>query len=131
MKKNIVILVISLIFLGLTISNLYLIRKNLELNEKLTVIYELQASISTLKAQHQQEIEEIKADYNNQLKQLNEEYAEKYDTVEKTLNAFEYEIEEFYKNKFIVKQDYLENIKKINDVREKVEESKESMKDSN
>lgn len=124
MKKNaVLILIIGLIILGLALSNLYLIKETFELNEQLSRIYELEAKISTLKAEHQLEINEIKTEYENQISEINEEYSEKFDTVVKTLNAFEYEIQEFYKNKFIIKEDYLENMKKINDVRAKLEDS--------
>lgn len=123
MKKNhISILIIGLIFLGLVISNLYLVKKIFELNEQMARIYELEDTIRVIRAEHQQEIEALKADYENQIEQIKNDYSEKFDTVEKALNAFEYEIEEFYKNKFIIKEDYLENIKKINEVREKLEQ---------
>ena len=115
-------MIIGLIFLSLTISNLYFVKKTFELNEQLELIYELRDTINSLKAEHQKEIETIKADYENQIEKINNEYSQKFDTVVKALNAFEYEIEEFYKNKFILKEDYLENIKKINDVRAKLEE---------
>ncbi|NLM10628.1 MAG: Gam protein [Clostridiaceae bacterium] len=124
MNKNFfAILTFSIIFLGLILSNLFFVRKTFELNEQLTRIYELEDTINQLKAEHRKEINEIKADYENQVERINNEYSEKFDTVTKALNAFEYEIEEFYKNKFIMKEDYLENIKKINDVRAKLEDS--------
>lgn len=124
MNKNFfAILTFSIIFLGLILSNLFFVRKTFELNEQLTRIYELEDTINQLKAEHRKEINEIKADYENQIERINNEYSEKFDTVTKALNAFEYEIEEFYKNKFIMKEDYLENIKKINDVRAKLEDS--------
>jgi|GEM_PF-1138408 len=121
-RNHVSIVIIGLIFLSLTISNLYFVKKTFELNEQLELIYELRDTINSLKAEHQKEIETIKADYENQIEKINNEYSQKFDTVVKALNAFEYEIEEFYKNKFIVKEDYLENIKKINDVRAKLEE---------
>ncbi|AGC68647.1 bacteriophage Mu Gam like protein [Thermoclostridium stercorarium subsp. stercorarium DSM 8532] len=133
-KSHIAILtIVGLLFLSLTISNLYFIKKVFELNEQLTRVFELEDTIRELKAEHQKEIEAIKADYEKQIEQINSEYSEKFDTVTKQLNAFEYEIEEFYKNKFIMKQDYLENIKKINDIRAKLEESnkEENKEDSN
>jgi len=121
-RNHVSIVIIGLIFLSLTISNLYFVKKTFELNEQLELIYELRDTINSLKAEHQKEIETIKADYENQIEKINNEYSQKFDTVVKALNAFEYEIEEFYKNKFILKEDYLENIKKINDVRAKLEE---------
>jgi len=121
-RNHVSIVIIGLIFLSLTISNLYFVKKTFELNEQLELIYELRDTINSLKAEHQKEIETIKADYENQIEKINNEYSQKFDTVVKALNAFEYEIEEFYKNKFIMKEDYLENIKKINDVRAKLEE---------
>jgi len=123
MKKNVVtVLVIGVMFLSLVLTNLYSMKKILELNEQLTRIFELEDTIASLRAEHQREIEALKAEYEKQIKMIDDEYSEKFDTVTKALNAFEYEIEEFYKNKFIVKEDYLENIKKINDVRAKLEE---------
>jgi len=121
-RNHVSIVIIGLIFLSLTISNMYFVKKTFELNEQLELIYELRDTINSLKAEHQKEIETIKADYENQIEKINNEYSQKFDTVVKALNAFEYEIEEFYKNKFILKEDYLENIKKINDVRAKLEE---------
>jgi hypothetical protein len=38
--------------------------------------------------------------------------------VKKALNAFEYELEEFYKNKHILQKDYLENLQKIKEIQE-------------
>ncbi|HEY8421778.1 MAG TPA: Gam protein [Thermoclostridium sp.] len=123
MKKNVVtVLVIGVMFLSLVLTNLYSMKKILELNEQLTRIFELEDTIASLRAEHQREIEALKAEYEKQIKMIDDEYSEKFDTVTKALNAFEYEIEEFYKNKFIVEKDYLENIKKINDVRAKLED---------
>mgnify|MGYP000858967005 CR=1 FL=1 len=121
-KSHAAILIIGLIFLSLTLSNLYFVKKTFELNEQLDMVYELRDMINALKAEHQKEIEAIKTDYEKQIEKINNMYSEKFDTVIKALNAFEYEIEEFYRNKFIVKEDYLENIKKINDVRAKLED---------
>lgn len=121
-KSHAAILIIGLIFLSLTLSNLYFVKKTFELNEQLGMVYELRDTINALKAEHQKEIEAIKTDYEKQIEKINNMYSEKFDTVIKALNAFEYEIEEFYRNKFIVKEDYLENIKKINDVRAKLED---------
>jgi len=121
-KSHAAILIIGLIFLSLTLSNLYFVKKTFELNEQLDMVYELRDTINALKAEHQKEIEAIKTDYEKQIEKINNMYSEKFDTVIKALNAFEYEIEEFYRNKFIVKEDYLENIKKINDVRAKLED---------
>jgi len=124
MKKNyFAIISIGIIFICLVISNLYFLKKTFELHEQLNRIYELESAIEDLKAEHQREINAIKEEHEKQLEILNNQYTEKFDTVTKALNAFEYEIEEFYKNKFIMKEDYLENIKKINDVRAKLEDS--------
>jgi hypothetical protein len=51
---------------------------------------------------------------------LTNEYTHKVETVIKALNAFEYELEEFYKNKHILQRDYLENLEKIREVREEI-----------
>lgn len=121
MNKNfVVILIIGLIFLGLILSNLYFIKETFDLNEQLSRIYEMEAIISNIKAEHQKEIDGIKTDYENQIKAITGEYEDKFDTVKKALNAFEYEIEEFYKNKHILEEDYLENVKKINEVRKEL-----------
>ena len=121
-KNSISILLVGIIFLGLVLSNLYFVKNTFELNEQLTRIYELENTINELKAENQRKLDELRADYEKQIEIINKAYSEKVDTVTKALNAFEYELEEFYRNKFIMKEDYLENIKKINDVRAKLEE---------
>lgn len=120
-KNHIVIVLVGIIFLGLIISNLYFIKETFDLNEQLSRIYEFEAQISNLKAVHQQEINDLKNDYEEQINEISSQYTEKFDTVKKALNAFEYEIEEFYKNKHILEEDYLENRKKIDEVRKDLE----------
>lgn len=107
--------------MGLILSNLYFIKETFDLNEQLSRIYELESQISNLKAEHQQELKELTNDYEEQINLINAQHTEKFDTVKKALNAFKYEIEEFYKNKHILEEDYLENIKKIDEVSKELE----------
>ncbi|HZK26349.1 MAG TPA: Gam protein, partial [Thermoclostridium sp.] len=106
----------------LIISNLYFIKETVVLNEQLSIIYELEDTVNNLKAEHQKEIEKINSEHEAQIELITSEYDEKVNVVNKALNALEYEIEEFYKNKFILKEDYLENLKKINEAKEKLED---------
>lgn len=117
-KKHIAIILIGLIFIGLILSNLYFFKKTLDLNAQLEKIFELEAMISELKSDHQQEISDLKNEYENEISRITDEYSQKFETVKKALNAFSYELEEFYKNKHILKEDYLENIRKIEQIRE-------------
>ncbi len=117
-KNHIAIIFIGLIFTGLILSNLYFFKKNLDLNEQLEKIFELEAMLSELKADHQREISDLKNEYENEISRITNEYSQKFETVKKALNAFTYELEEFYKNKHILKEDYLENIRKIEQIRE-------------
>lgn len=122
MKKNhIAILFAGLVFVGLVISNLYFLKKTMDLNEELGRIFELEALISDLEIEHQDEINNLKETHADEMDKLTNEYTEKFETVKKALNAFEYELEEFYKNKHILKDDYLENIQKIRAVRDELE----------
>jgi len=119
-KNHIAIIFIGLIFTGLILSNLYFFKKALELNEELDKIFELKAMISDLKKDHENEIAELKNEYEAEISRINDEYSQKFETVKKALNAFTYELEEFYKNKHILQKDYLENIRKINEIREEL-----------
>lgn len=121
MKKNYtVILFVGLIFVGLVISNLYFFKKTMDLNKEISRIFELEAMIDNLKAEHQDEIDNLNKEHENAINLLTNEYTHKVETVIKALNAFEYELEEFYKNKHILQRDYLENLEKIREVREEI-----------
>jgi predicted PurR-regulated permease PerM len=121
MKKNYtVILFVGLIFVGLVISNLYFFKKTMDLNKEISRIFELEAMIDNLKAEHQDEIDNLNKEHENAITLLTNEYTHKVETVIKALNAFEYELEEFYKNKHILQRDYLENLEKIREVREEI-----------
>ncbi|NLN65641.1 MAG: Gam protein [Clostridiaceae bacterium] len=121
MKKNYtVILFVGLIFVGLVISNLYFFKKTMDLNKEINRIFELEAMIDNLKAEHQDEIDNLNKEHENAINLLTNEYTHKVETVIKALNAFEYELEEFYKNKHILQRDYLENLEKIREVREEI-----------
>lgn len=123
MKKNqISILIVGLVFVALVISNLYFFKETLDLNEQVSRIYELEALISDMEIEHQNEIDELNKAHQNEIDKLTNEYTEKFETVKKALNAFEYELEEFYKNKHILEKDYLENIQKLKEVREQLED---------
>lgn len=123
MKKNLILIFfVGVLFMCLIISNLYFIKETVELNEQLSRIYELEETIINLKAEHQREIEKINSEHEAQIREITIEYDEKVIVVKKTLNALEYEIEEFYRNKHIIKEDYLENLKKINEAKEKLED---------
>ena len=123
MKKNLILIFfVGVLFICLIISNLYFIKETVELNEQLSRIYELEETIINLKAEHQREIEKIYSEHEAQIREITIEYDEKVIVVKKTLNALEYEIEEFYRNKHIIKEDYLENLKKINEAKEKLED---------
>ena len=119
-KNHIGILLGGLIFVALVLSNLYFFKKTLDLNEEVNRIYELEAFISTLKVEHQNEIDELKTDYEAEISRINNEYSGKFETVKKSLNAFAYELEEFYKNKHILEKDYIENMKKLNEVQKEL-----------
>jgi len=127
MKKNHIGVIISvLIIVALVISNLYFFKKTMDLNKQLGRLYELEALISSLKTEHQDEIEQLMKDQEDQLTANTNEYTEKFETVKKALNAFEYELEEFYKNKHILKEDYLENLQKIKEIQKTLEEGDNS-----
>lgn len=126
MKKNhFGIIFGGLIFVALVISNLYFIKKTLELNEEVGRIFELEILISDLNIQHQDEIDELTREYEDKISALTYEYTEKFETVKKALNAFEYELEEFYRNKHILKEDYLDNLQKIREVQKTLGEEPE------
>lgn len=108
----------GLIIVALVISNLYFFKKTLDLNEEISRLYELQILISEMKIEHQNEIDELNKAHEEQITALTNEYTEKFETVKKALNAFEYELEEFYRNKHILKEDYLENLQKIREIQE-------------
>lgn len=119
MKKNhIGIILVGLVFLALVISNLYFFKKTLDLNEQLGRIFELEVLISDMKIRHQNELDTLTRDYEEKINALTNEYTEKFETVKKALNAFEYELEEFYKNKHILKEDYLEYLQKMREIQE-------------
>ncbi len=126
MKKNhFGIIFGGLICVALVISNLYFIRKTMELNEQVGRIFELETLISNLKIQHQNEMDGLTRDYDEKINALTDEYTQKFETVKKALNAFEYELEEFYRNKHILKEDYLENLQKIREVQKTLGEEPE------
>ena len=112
----------GLIIVALVISNLYFFKKTLDLNEEISRLYELQTLISEMNTEHQNEIDELKKNYEERLSTLTNEYTEKFETVKKALNAFEYELEEFYRNKHILKEDYLENLQKIKEIQKALED---------
>lgn len=123
MKKNPVgIILCSLIILALVISNLFFLKKTMDLNEEITWLFELQNLISEMEIRHQKEVDELNRTYEEKLAALTNEYTEKFETVKKALNAFEYELEEFYRNKHILKEDYLKNLQKIRDIQEKLDD---------
>jgi phage host-nuclease inhibitor protein Gam len=123
MKKNPVgIILCSLIILALVISNLFFLKKTMDLNEEITRLFELQNLISEMEIRHQKEVDELNRTYEEKLAALTNEYTEKFETVKKALNAFEYELEEFYRNKHILKEDYLKNLQKIRDIQEKLDD---------
>lgn len=123
MKKNPVgIIIIGLIIVALVISNLYFFKKTMDLNEEVSRLFELQSQISDLKTEHQKEMDELNKTYEEKFTALTNEYTEKFETVKKALNAFEYELEEFYRNKHILKEDYLENLQKIREVKEQLDD---------
>jgi hypothetical protein len=125
MNKNYPIIVfVGLLFLALILSNLYFFKKTLDLNEEVSRLFELELLISDMKIEHQNEVENIRKTYEDEIARLNNDYARKFETVKKALNAFEYELEEFYKNRHILKEDYLENIRKIQEVRDELENAK-------
>jgi len=117
MKKNPIGIILSiLIIVALVISNLYFLKKTMDLNAEISRLYELQLLISTMKTEHQSEIDKMKKAHEDEINKLNNEYTEKFETVKKALNAFEYELEEFYKNEHILKKDYIENLQKIKEI---------------
>lgn len=122
MKKNhIGILFIGLIFVGLVSTTLYFFKKTLDLNEQVSRMYELEILISDMKIEHQGQIDEINKNHEAAITKLTNEYTEKFETVKKSLNAFEYELEEFYKNKHILEKDYIENLQKIKEIQKELE----------
>lgn len=120
-KNHILILLIGLVFVGLIISNLFMFKKTLELNEQISRIYELEAELSTLKIEQQNEISKLNREHQEEINLLTDEFTEKYEVVEKALNAFIYELDEFYVNKHILEKDYLEQKSKLADIKEKLE----------
>lgn len=123
MKKNSIGIILGgLIIVALVISNLYFFKKTMELNEEVSRLYELQTMISELKIEHQNEIDAINKAHEERITALTNEYTEKFETVKKSLNAFEYELEEFYKNKHILQKDYIENLQKIQEIQKTLEE---------
>ncbi len=123
MKKNPVAIILSgLIIVALVISNLYFFKKTLDLNEEISRLFELQTMISDMKIEHQNEVDEINKTYEDRIAALTNEYTEKFETVKKALNAFEYELEEFYKNEHILKKDYIENLQKIKEIQKALDE---------
>lgn len=123
MKKNhIGIILVGLILVALVISNLYFFKKTMDLNEQLNRLFELEAMISDLKIEHQNEIDTLNKTHEEQINALTNEYTEKFETVKKALNAFEYELEEFYKNKHILQKDYIENLQKIQEIQKTLDD---------
>ncbi|MBP7174978.1 MAG: Gam protein [Thermoclostridium sp.] len=123
MKKNHFGIIISvLIIVALVISNLYFLKKTMDLNKQLGRLYELEALISSMQIEHQAEMDQLMKDQEEKLSSLTNEYTNKFETVKKSLNAFEYELEEFYKNKHILKEDYLENLQKIREIQKALDE---------
>lgn len=122
-KNHFLILLIGLIFIGLILSNLYMFKKTLELNEEINRIYDLEAELSSLKKEHQNELSKLNKDHLEEIDQLTSEFTEKYEVIEKALNAFMYELDEFYVNKHILEKDYLEQKSKIAEIKEKLENS--------
>lgn len=120
-KNHILIIIIGLIFMGLIITNLYTFKKTVELNEQLSRIYDLEAELARLKIEHQNEIDQLNREHQDELNKLTNEFTEKYEVVEKALNAFMYELDEFYVNKHILEKDYLEQKAKIAEIRKKLE----------
>lgn len=124
MNKNLIfIIIIGLIFMGLVISNLYTFKKTVELNEQLSRIYDLEAELASLKIEHQNEIDQLNKDHQNEINRLTNNFTEKYEVVEKALNAFMYELDEFYINKHILEKDYLEQKAKIAEIRKNLEDN--------
>lgn len=122
-KNHILIIFIGLIFIGLIITNLYTFKKTVELNEQLSRIYDLEAEIARLKIEHRNEIDRLNKEHQDELNRLTNNFTEKYEVVEKALNAFMYELDEFYVNKHILEKDYLEQKAKIAEIRKKLEEN--------
>jgi len=122
-KNHILIIIIGLIFMGLIISNLYTFKKTVELNEQLSRIYDLEAELASLKIEHQNEIDQLNKDHQNEINRLTNNFTEKYEVVEKALNAFMYELDEFYINKHILEKDYLEQKAKIAEIRKNLEDN--------
>lgn len=120
-KNHILILLIGLVFVGLIISNLFMFKKTLELNEQINRIYDLEAELSTLKIEQQNEISKLNREHQEEINLLTNEFTEKYEVVEKALNAFIYELDEFYVNKHILEKDYLEQKAKLAEIKETLE----------
>lgn len=124
MNRNyFLIILIGLVLIGLVISNLYFFKKTIDLNAEVNRIYDLEAELSSLIIEHQNEINNLKNNHEEELRILNNEFTEKYEVVEKALNAFEYELDEFYINKHILEKDYLEQKAKIVEIRKELESS--------
>jgi len=122
-KNHVMIIIIGLIFMGLIISNIYAFKKTVELNEQLSRIYDLEDEIARIKTEYQNEIDRLNKEHQDELNRLNNSFEEKYEVVEKALNAFMYELDEFYVNKHILEKDYLEQKAKIAEIRKNLEDN--------
>ncbi len=120
-KNHILIFVVGLVVIGLILSNLYMFKRTMELNEEINKIYDLQAELHNLKSEHQNEINKLNKEHLDEVNRMNNEFTEKYEVIEKALNAFMYELDEFYVNKHILEKDYLEQKAKIANIREELE----------